>query len=181
MLGLLGESWLQFSTPSTAFGTEFVGYPAYPEVISAVIDEIDREILRHVQREGRATHRELGRAVGLSPNAAGARLARLMERGTITGFQATIDHATLGRPIDVVIDAWLDTRPGYQDNFIELVAADDRIVEAVNITGPVDYRVRARVESPEDLQDLLVLLKSEGKVTQTDSRIVLATLPTTQS
>ncbi|MBT6446206.1 MAG: AsnC family transcriptional regulator, partial [Acidimicrobiaceae bacterium] len=44
------------------------------------MDTIDELILRHLTRDGRATHRELGQAAGLSPNAAGARLARLVER-----------------------------------------------------------------------------------------------------
>ncbi len=57
-----------------------------------MLDDIDRSILRHITSNGRATHRELGKAVGLSPNAAGARLARLVDQGVIRGFEAIIDH-----------------------------------------------------------------------------------------
>ena len=137
-----------------------------------MIDEIDRRILRHLQRDGRATHRELGRTAGLSPNAAGARLARLVERGIITGFRAEIDHAELGRSLEVTIDVWLEHRPSDVD-FLEIVADDDRIVDAIHITGPVDYRIRAQVESPEDLEGLLMRLRNDGRVRQTDSRIVM--------
>lgn len=144
-----------------------------------MIDQIDREILSHVQRVGRATHRELGKAVGLSPNAAGARLTRLIERGTITGFHAAIDHASLGRPLEVVMDVWLENRPMDQA-FRDIVASDDRIVEAFHITGPVDYRIRARVASPEDLESLLTRLRSESGVNQTDSRIIMGTLTTSR-
>lgn len=144
-----------------------------------MIDQIDREILRHVQRLGRSTHRELGKAVGLSPNAAGARLARLVERGIITGFHADVDHAALGRPLEVVMDVWLEDRPN-DSAFRTLVATDDRIIEALHITGPVDYRIRARVESPEDLENLLSRLRSESGVNQTDSRIIMGAIPTTQ-
>lgn len=145
-----------------------------------MIDEIDREILRHVQRLGRATHRELAKAVGLSPNAAGARLARLVERGTITGFHAAVDHASLGRPLEVIIDVWLENRPS-DVAFRELVASDDRVVEALHITGPVDYRMRARVASPEDLESLLSRLRTEAGVNQTDSRIIMGSIPTTEA
>lgn len=142
-----------------------------------MIDEIDRSILRHVSKDGRATHREIGRAVGLSPNAAGARLSRLVDHGVITGFHAAIDHALLGRPLEVTMDVWLDHRPS-DAAFVELVAADDRIIDAVHITGPVDYRLQVRVSSPEDLEDLLATLRQEATVNQTDSRIVMSHLPT---
>jgi len=145
-----------------------------------VLDEVDQLILRHLARDGRATHRELGRAAGLSPNAAGARMARLAERGVITGVHAKINHAALGRPLEVSMDVWLDHRPN-DSAFKDLVARDDRIVDAFHITGPVDYRLQARVASPEDLEDLLALLRAEAGVNQTDSRIIMGRLTTAPS
>lgn len=142
-------------------------------MFSTVIDEIDRAIIRHLQRDGRATQRELGRAVGLSPNAAGARLARLVEHGVITGFTARVDHAALGRPLEVSIDIWLEHRPSDVD-FLEVVADDERIIDAISITGPVDFRLRAQVASPDDLEALLMRLRNQGRVRQTDSRIVMS-------
>lgn len=142
-----------------------------------MIDQIDQLILRHMTRDGRATHRELGRAAGLSPNAAGARLARLIERGVISGVHAAVDQASLGRPLEVTMDVWLEHRPN-DTSFIDLVASDDRVVDAVHITGPVDYRIHARVASPEDLEDLLATMRKDAAVKQTDSRIVMGRLPT---
>lgn len=142
-----------------------------------MLDEIDKLILRHVARDGRATHRELGRAAGLSPNAAGARLARLIERGVISGVHAQIDQGALGRPLEVTMDVWLEHRPN-DTSFIDLVANDDRVVDAIHITGPVDYRLHVRVAAPEDLEDLLAKMRSEAGVKQTDSRIVMGRLST---
>ena len=142
-----------------------------------MIDEVDALLLRHLTQQGRATHRELGRAAGLSANAAGARMARLIENGVITGIHAHVDHAVLGRPLDVSMDVWLSDRPN-DAAFKAVVADDDRIVDAFHITGPVDYRIQARVASPEDLEDLLARLRSEAGVNQTDSRIILGRLQT---
>lgn len=142
-----------------------------------MIDTIDELILRHLARDGRATHRELGQAAGLSPNAAGARLARLVERGIVTGVHAAVDHAQLGRPLEVTMDVWLEHRPN-DTSFIELVGSDDRIVDAIHITGPVDYRLQVRVASPEDLEDLLAIMRRDAGVKQTDSRIVMGRLAT---
>ncbi|MGI9608486.1 MAG: Lrp/AsnC family transcriptional regulator [Acidimicrobiales bacterium] len=137
-----------------------------------MIDQIDSDILRQLRINSRVTNRELGRAVGLSPNAAGARVQRLVERGVITGFHVGIDHSALGRPIEASIDVWQhDDRD--RDAFDRLVREDDRIIECFHLTGPLDYRVRARVASPEDLNDLLTRMQIEGGVRQTDSRLVL--------
>ena len=142
-----------------------------------MIDSIDSEILSIVQTRGRITQRDLGYEVGLSPNAAGARLQRLIDRKIITGFEAQIDHAALGRPIEATIDVWLSEG---QDRgpIKELVAADDRITEAFHLTGPLDFRIRARVGSTEDLNELLERMQTEAGVRQTDSRLVLEQLAT---
>lgn len=126
---------------------------------------------------GRMSQRELGKAVGLSPNAAGARLQRLIDRGAITGFAAQLDHSVLGRPIEASIDVWLNDGRDRHD-MLELVKADDRIVECFHLTGPLDFRLRARVASPDDLNDLLNAFRVAG-VRQSDSRLILEQLPTT--
>ena len=143
-----------------------------------MIDDIDLQIIRHLARDGRATHRELGRAAGLSPNAAGARMTKLIEQGVISGVHATIDHAALGRPLEVTMDVWIDHRPN-DTAFLDLVSSDDRIVDAIHITGPVDFRLLVQVASPEDLEDLLAKMRREAGVTQTDSRIVMSHIATT--
>lgn len=144
---------------------------------SVVVDEIDREILRELVRQGRMTQRELGKAVGLSPNAAGARLQRLIDKGAITSFAAQLDHAILGRPIEASIDVWLNDDRN-RDALLELVKSDDRVVECFHLTGPLDFRVRARVATADDLNDLLTAFRVSGGVRQTDTRLILEQVPT---
>lgn len=141
-------------------------------MVSTVIDDIDRELLRKLRKDARLTQRELGREVGLSPNAAGARIQRLLASGAISGFHAHVNHEVLGRPLEATIDVWLDDRRN-TEAFRELVADDDRITECFHLTGPLDYRVRARFATTDDLNDLLIRMQQESGVRQTDSRLVL--------
>jgi len=141
-----------------------------------VIDKIDREIIDVVAKLGRITQRELGKKVGLSPNAAGARLQRLVDRKIIVGFEAKVDHTALGRPIEASIDVWL-ADGGDRQSFMELVARDARVVECFHLTGPLDFRVRARVASTDDLNQLLNVMREDAGVRQTDSRLVLEQIP----
>ncbi len=142
-----------------------------------MVDEIDRDIIRLLVVNSRLTQRELGRAVGLSANAAGARVQRLVSSGVITGFGARIDHAALGRPLEASVDVWQTDR-ATRSAFEELVRNDERVVECFFLTGPLDFRLRARLASAEDLNDLLITMKNEGGVRQTDSRLILQHLPT---
>ncbi len=144
------------------------------------MDDIDRAIISHLAIDGRATHRELARAVGLSPNAAGARLARLLDSGVITGVHAAVDPAAIGKPLAASMDIWLNQRDNDQ-GFIDFVATDDRVIDAFHLTGPVDYRLEARVASPDDLEDLLKQLRDQADVRQTDSRLILSRLVTRQA
>ncbi|MEM7095328.1 MAG: Lrp/AsnC family transcriptional regulator [Actinomycetota bacterium] len=141
-----------------------------------MIDETDREILRALVHNARLSNVELGRKVGLSPNAAGVRVQRLVDRGVIAGFRAVIDHAELGRPMEVDIDVWLDDDRD-SSRFAATVTREERIIECFHLTGPLDFRVRARVASADDLNDLLKRLKEEGGTRQTDSRFILEQLP----
>lgn len=144
-----------------------------------MIDAIDRDIIRVLQTEGRLTHRELGRRIGLSANATGVRVNRLMADGVITGVHAHVDHAKLGRPLEAHVDCWLagrDERDWAQ--FEEYVATDERILEAVHLTGKVDYRVRVVVSTPAELDELLTALKRRGAIAETDTRLILRRHPT---
>lgn len=143
-----------------------------------MIDDIDREIIRALVNNARLTQRELGRSVGLSPNAAGARVQRLLSTGVITGFGARLNHAALGRPLEASIDVW-QTGRDERGAFEDLVRDDERIVECFFLTGPLDFRLRARLASADDLNDLLITMKNEGGVRQTDSRLILQHLSTT--
>lgn len=123
------------------------------------------------------TQRELGSEIGLSANAAGARLQRLVDKGVITRFVAKVDHTLLGRPIEASIDVWINEDRD-REPFLSLMKSDDRVVECFHLTGPLDFRLRARVGSAEDLNDLLTTMRTEAGVRQTDSRLVLEQIPT---
>ena len=105
-------------------------------------------------------------------------MQRLVSTGVITGFGAYVNHAALGRPLEASIDVWQTDRAA-RPAFEELVRNDDRIVECFFLTGPLDFRLRARLASAEDLNDLLITMKNEGGVRQTDSRLILQHLSTT--
>jgi DNA-binding Lrp family transcriptional regulator len=62
----------------------------------AALDEVDRQILAELQRDGRMTNVELAKRVGLSAPPCLRRVRRLEETGVIRGYHADLDPAALG-------------------------------------------------------------------------------------
>lgn len=62
------------------------------------MDELDEAIVELLEGNGRLTHREIARHVGLSRSAAAARVARLLATGQIV-IRGAVHPAVLGRPV----------------------------------------------------------------------------------
>lgn len=60
------------------------------------MDQLDREILVALQREGRKSNLALSRQLDLSPSAMLGRVRRLEKSGAIRGYRAIVDRAALG-------------------------------------------------------------------------------------
>jgi DNA-binding Lrp family transcriptional regulator len=69
----------------------------------AVLDAIDRALLRELENDARQTNRELAAAVGVVPSTSLLRIRALRERGVIAGYRAEVDLAAVGRPVQALI------------------------------------------------------------------------------
>ena len=136
------------------------------------MDAIDREIVRTVQRDPRISYRDLGRAVGLSPNAAADRLRRLLRSGVLQ-ILAVVDPGADVR-LRVLIDVQL--RQDQSDDAFEAALRDlPAITEANHVTGTFDYLMRADLSDAASLDRLLRELKQRTGVAATNTRVILRT------
>lgn len=142
---------------------------------TTVLDDIDREIIGLLRRNARASWRELGDAVGLSANATAERVRRLERAGVISGYTALLDPAASGRRLVALVDVRLSS-PGAADRFEALIGRLDEVTDAAHVTGRSDYHLRVACADPAELDALIRLLKSEGGVAETDTRIALRTV-----
>lgn len=140
-----------------------------------MIDDLDREIIGLLRRNARASWRELGDAVGLSANATAERVRRLERAGVISGYTALLDPAASGRRLVALVDVRLSS-PGAADRFEALIGRLDEVTDAAHVTGRSDYHLRVACADPAELDALIRLLKSEGGVAETDTRIALRTV-----
>ncbi|MEW6472810.1 MAG: Lrp/AsnC family transcriptional regulator [Actinomycetota bacterium] len=67
------------------------------------LDEVDRQLLKLLQKDARQTNKELADAVGIAQSTCLERVRALRARGVVTGYRADVDLNALGRPIQAVL------------------------------------------------------------------------------
>jgi Lrp/AsnC family leucine-responsive transcriptional regulator len=72
------------------------------------LDDIDRRILRALQRNGRIQNLELAKEVGLSPSPCLRRVRLLEEAGVIDRYVAVLNPAKLGLGLSLFVRVWLN-------------------------------------------------------------------------
>ena len=115
--------------------------------MSKNVDQIDRAILRALQRDGGLSQRDLAEAVGLSQNACWRRLKGLNECGLLMGTTARVDRRQLG--LDLVVFVMLRTRhhsAEWLQTFRRHVLTIPEVVDFHRIGGDYDYQLKVVTE-----------------------------------
>jgi Lrp/AsnC family leucine-responsive transcriptional regulator len=138
------------------------------------LDDIDRELLRRLQRDDRLSYADLGQAVGLSISGVNARLRKLTGSGVIAEFAARLDPAAVGMHLCAFIHVVLE-RPEHDEPFIAAVRDNDAILECHHVTGDYSYLLKIRVPTTADLERLIThQIKTLPGVTRTHTMIALS-------
>lgn len=119
-----------------------------------LFDDTNRQLLAALQRDGRASYRELGDMVGLSPPAVAERVRRLEEEGVITGYGATVDLAKAGRPLLATVRVGPTTRDACA-NLETWSETQPAILRCWRVTGADCYHMVVAVASSDALHELL--------------------------
>ena len=140
---------------------------------TADLEEKDRRILQLLARDGRMSFTDLGKATGLSTSAVHQRVKRLEQRGLITGYGASVNHAEIGLPLT----AFISIRPidaSAPDDSPERLEGIPEIESCWSVAGEESYILKVRVPTPAHLEDLLARIRAAANVS-TRTTIVLST------
>ncbi|MEM9029307.1 MAG: Lrp/AsnC ligand binding domain-containing protein [Pseudomonadota bacterium] len=119
------------------------------------LDRIDRRILKHLQRDGRATNAEIAKAVHVSPATCHRRTQRLFEQGFVKSVRAEIAPANVDRGALVVVGVVLDrSTPDSFGAFEAAVAKLPFILDCHLVAGDFDYFLKIRVRDIADFNRL---------------------------
>jgi len=111
--------------------------------MSKYIDQIDRDLLRALQRDGSLSQRDLAERVGLSQNACWRRLKALQDKGILRGTRAEVDRSQLD--LGLVVFVMLRTRHHSAEwlaQFRRHVLTIPEVVDFHRIGGDYDYQLK---------------------------------------
>nr|WP_037255490.1 Lrp/AsnC family transcriptional regulator [Roseobacter sp. SK209-2-6] len=138
------------------------------------MDQIDRQILRTLQSEGRITNQDLAEKVGLSPSPCLRRLRNLETTGAIKSYSADVDPVAYGLPIVAFVNVRLEHHNGDAvQHFERKIALFDEVLECFMLTGGTDYFLKVMVSGLGAYEDFIRnKLHSIGGVGSIDSSFV---------
>lgn len=142
------------------------------------MDDIDREILRQLQDDGRLPNAALAERVHLSPSPSLRRLRRLENDGTIRGYRAILDRRRVGLGLTVFVEVKLTGHSQQRaEEFGEAVAAIDSVVACHIVAGMADFLLEVVVPDLAAYEQLLLetLLELPG-VTDVRSNVAIRTV-----
>lgn len=115
------------------------------------IDDIDRRILRRLQKAGRLSNAELADQINLSASACHRRVQRLEKEGIIDGYVALLSARKVDRPTTVFVEITLSGQSDdILDAFEKEVALIPDLLECHLMAGTADYLLKITAHDTDD-------------------------------
>lgn len=122
-----------------------------------MLDAVDMEILRALQKNARLTTKELAAMVNLSTTPVFERVKRLEQRGYVKGYVAVLDAEKLGRGFVVFCSVKM-RRIGREiaEDFARVVRSIPEVTECYNISGSYDYLLKIHASNMKYYQEFVL-------------------------
>lgn len=138
------------------------------------LDDLDKKILRELQRDASTPIEELGERIGLSRNACWRRIKLLEENGVIQKRVALASPEALGLGLQVFIAVRTDDHhQGWLDRFSRAVKDIPEITGAYRMSGELDYLIRARISDIKDYDALYQQLIRKVQMSDVSASFVM--------
>jgi DNA-binding Lrp family transcriptional regulator len=124
--------------------------------LNSRVDDVDRQLLAALQKDGRATVGELAELVSLSQSPCWRRVRQLEDSGVIAGYHARLDRKLLGYGVlGFVHLAMHDHTLEKADAFEREVAALPQVLSCHNLSGRFDYQLEVVAQDLEGFAEFV--------------------------
>ena len=135
------------------------------------MDKIDRKIINSLQKNARASLKDLSKECFISSPAIAARINKLEKSGIINGYHSSIDIEKIGFHVRAFIQVQLE--PRQKDEFYFYVQSIPNVVECNCVTGDYSEIMEVIFPSTTDLDNFINTIQQRfGK---TSTQIVFST------
>lgn len=145
------------------------------------LDELDRKILRVVQRQGDISQAELAEKVATSPASCWRRLRALEEDGILRETVRLVDPVKVGKGLDVICQVRMKSHAGdARRQFEQFVLSHDKVMDCYSMSGEWDYLVRVIVHDVREYEEFLMReLLAQDSVASSASHFALKRVKST--
>ncbi len=138
------------------------------------LDEVDKKVLRALQKDARASFRRVGKEVGVSEATVFVRVRKLQEKGVLQGFKAVIDPKSVGKKLTAIM--LIRAQPRSLVGMLDALKKLDDIYEIYDVTGQYYSILKIRTDSTEQLGKIIDEIGMIEGVAGTETVIVLRTV-----
>nr|WP_028801346.1 Lrp/AsnC family transcriptional regulator [Streptomyces sp. 142MFCol3.1] len=121
------------------------------------MDELDTEILRHLQSDARQSNRALAEKLGVAPSTCLERTRLLRQRGVIQGYRAQVSLPALNRAVQAMV--FTQVRPLRRDVVAAFERSVTRLPEVLSVytmAGSDDFLVHVTAQDIDHLHAFLL-------------------------
>ncbi len=121
------------------------------------IDNVDLQILKLLQEDGKMTNVALAKEIGISPPPTLERVKKLEKSGVIRKYVALVEPEKVGISMHTFVEIKLikHTKEAVSD-FFNAVGKMDEIMECHHVTGDADFLLKIAVKDIPAFEDLVL-------------------------
>ena len=137
------------------------------------LDQVDRNILEILQKDGRSSASFIADKIGMSIPAVSDRIKKLQEADVIKGFTTLLNHRKVGLDVSAFITVISESSGHYSDVVMETNNSPE-ILQCFTTTGNGSHVLLALVKNTHSLEKLLRKIQSWPGIMRTETQIILS-------
>jgi DNA-binding Lrp family transcriptional regulator len=140
--------------------------------LTSPVDELDARLIAELRAHPRLGLLEISRRLGVARGTVQARLAKLEQRGVITGFGPEVDPVELGHRLEAFV--LLELTQGRLAEAVAALEVTPEVLEVDAVSGPQDLICRVAARDTEHLQEIVNRLLASAAINRSTSYVVLS-------
>lgn len=127
------------------------------------LDDFDRAILKHLQRDNTTALRVIGEQVNLSTAAVQRRIKRMEQSGAINANTAVVNQDAVGKPITILVEVHAERTHIEDLDVLKAQMSIPEVQQCYYVTGDADFMLVVVVETMKAYETLARTLFYENR------------------
>ncbi|TXT60518.1 MAG: putative HTH-type transcriptional regulator [Promethearchaeota archaeon] len=135
------------------------------------LDDIDRDIIRILQKDARTSYREIQDSLGISIGTIHNRISKLKEKNIIEGYTIRLNNEKMGYKLTFLIRIQVDGK--HTEEMLEEIRTNPEVCSIFHTTGEQSAAMICRFKESQDVHKFIRMLNEKKYITRTISNMVL--------